>query len=103
MPVTIRLLVGTCLGAVLASGSFVARSVERQAEPGRERYIECAGCHGLDRNEFGPKMCGVIGRKAGSVSGYPYSEAMKKADLTWTEAELDEFLKSPAESLKKFF
>jgi cytochrome c len=93
---TIRLLLGSCFGAVLLAGSF-SREADGQAEARRDLYSECAACHALDRNEFGPRMCGIFGRKAGSVADFPYSEAMKKLDLTWTETSLDEFLKSPAD------
>ena len=40
-----------------------------------------------------------MGRKAGSVSGFPYSEAMRKLDLTWTETALDAFLKAPTDKV----
>jgi cytochrome c len=38
----------------------------------------------------------VVGRPSGSVAGFTYSPAMKKAGLTWTEAQLDKWLTRPA-------
>lgn len=44
----------------------------------------------------GPSLVGVVGRKAASVSGFPmYSDALKKASLTWSPKVLDEFLTMP--------
>lgn len=47
---------------------------------------ECRRCHSLDadRNSYGPLLDGVIGRKAGSVEGYPYSQALQDASFVWT-------------------
>ena len=36
----------------------------------------------------GPELNGVVGRKAGSVEGYSYSDANKNSGLTWDEATL---------------
>ncbi len=62
---------------------------------GKALYTECEGCHSVDRNKVGPKLCGVVGRKAASVPGYVYSEAMTAAGLTWDDKTLDEYLASP--------
>jgi cytochrome c oxidase assembly protein subunit 11 len=55
----------------------------------------CAGCHALDRTEIGPPLGTVFDRTAGSVQGYPYSQALKRAGLTWTIANLDRWLANP--------
>lgn len=39
--------------------------------------------------------CGLFGRKAGSVPGFAYSEAMRASGLVWDEQTLDEFLSAP--------
>lgn len=62
---------------------------------GEQVYAQCQGCHKLQENFTGPKHCGVVGRKAGSVSDFAYSEAMKSSGLTWDAKTLDEFLTSP--------
>jgi cytochrome c len=50
-------------------------------------------------HRFGPNLHGVIGRRAGSVPGYPYSNAMRDAGLTWNEQTLDAFLRSPTQAV----
>ena len=39
--------------------------------------------------------CGLLGRKAGTVPGFAYSEAMRSSDLVWDQKTLDEFLTAP--------
>jgi cytochrome c len=62
---------------------------------GKELFVECAGCHQLQENSTGPRLCGVIGRRAATVPGFDYSEAMMNSGLTWDEKTLDEFLTMP--------
>jgi cytochrome c len=38
---------------------------------------------------------GIVGRKAGGISGYTYSDANKNSGITWDEAVLAEYLKNP--------
>lgn len=47
---------------------------------------ECRRCHSVeaDRSSYGPLLGGVIGRPAGSVADYPYSDALKSASFVWT-------------------
>ncbi len=74
------------------------------AQKGRRTFQQCASCHAAesDSNGFGPHLKGVVGRKAGSVPGYAYSQAMQEAGaagLVWDEAALSAFLASPAKKL----
>ncbi|MBV9264870.1 MAG: c-type cytochrome [Acidobacteriaceae bacterium] len=52
----------------------------------------CTGCHALDTDKEGPRLRGVYGRKAGSVPGFVYSDALKAANFTWDAAGLDKWL-----------
>ena len=60
-------------------------------------FASCAGCHAVEAgvNAIGPSLAGVVGRKAGSMPGYEYSQALKAYGKTWDEATLDTFLTSP--------
>jgi cytochrome c len=57
----------------------------------------CAVCHSTDPgiNKTGPSLAGVVGRKAGSLSDFPYSPAMTSAGVVWTKAELNIYLANP--------
>src|SRR5690348_11294301 len=46
----------------------------------------CAVCHAAEagKNKAGPSLAGVVGRKAGAVEGFKYSDAMKNSGLTWS-------------------
>lgn len=58
-------------------------------------YQRCSGCHSLERNRTGPRHCGLIGRRAGSLAGFDYTEAMKQSNIIWTRESLDNFLAAP--------
>jgi len=55
----------------------------------------CAGCHGLDNDQEGPRLRGVFGRPSGSIASFKYSEALTKAHITWNEESLDRWLTDP--------
>jgi cytochrome c len=55
----------------------------------------CTGCHALEADREGPRLAGVYGRKAGSVSGFTYSAGLKNSGLTWTNATLEKWLSDP--------
>lgn len=87
---------------VLASSMMVMPThAAGDPEAGRAQFGQCAACHAVGpgaKHQFGPMLNGVTARPAGSAEGYSYSDALKKAvdgGLTWDEATLDEFLKSP--------
>ncbi|HLJ91220.1 MAG TPA: c-type cytochrome [Candidatus Angelobacter sp.] len=66
------------------------------ASHGRELYDKkCLMCHSLDSDRKAPRLRGVFGRKAGSVSSFKYSEALKTANLTWDADSLDKWLADP--------
>ncbi len=56
---------------------------------------QCAGCHGIDTAKAGPPLGGVVGRAAGSASGYPYSLALAQSGVVWTETALERWLAGP--------
>jgi cytochrome c2 len=60
-------------------------------------FNQCAACHSTERGEhgIGPSLAGVFGRRAGTVAGFTFSEAMKDSGLTWNQANLDRYLTDP--------
>ncbi|MFT3733030.1 MAG: c-type cytochrome [Hyphomicrobium sp.] len=57
----------------------------------------CRECHEFDKgdNRIGPTLYGVVGRKAGTVPGFPYSESLKDSGITWNEKILDQWITNP--------
>jgi cytochrome c2 len=69
-----------------------------RVKEGRTAFSQvCSTCHTSEpnRNKIGPSLFGVVGRHAGSASGYDYSDAMKKASVTWNDESLDRYLVDP--------
>lgn len=61
---------------------------------------KCSACHSISSNKIGPALRGVYGRKAGTVPGYAYSEALKGSNLVWNDANLDRWLQGPQKMVK---
>ncbi|MFI5444950.1 c-type cytochrome [Polaromonas sp. UC242_47] len=80
-----------CAAAAVAPALAAAPEVVR----GEQLYARCAACHALASDRVGPRHCGLLGRRAGSVPGFAYSAAMKKSDLVWDEKTLSRFLAKP--------
>lgn len=58
----------------------------------------CSSCHSVGpsaRSGFGPELNALFGRRAGSLPGYAYSAAMKRADIVWSDKTLAAFLDDP--------
>lgn len=72
-----------------------------QGDPdaGAEIYTRCLACHALAYDRTGPRHCGLLGRRAGSVKQFDYSRAMKQSDIVWTAAALDRFLTNPLKAV----
>lgn len=66
---------------------------------GEDAFQMCTGCHVIEAgapSSAGPNLHGVVGRVAGSLEDYPYSEALIASDVTWDDASLDGFLADPS-------
>lgn len=62
---------------------------------------QCAECHSVKpgKNKKGPSLFEVVGRKAGSITDYSYSDAMKNSGITWTPEKLDEYITHPKKTV----
>ena len=82
-----------------ALGPAVAQ--EGNPEEGAEIFKKCRACHDIGpdaKNKIGPVLNDIVGRKAGTIEGFAYSEANKTAGgkgLTWTEDVLLKYLENP--------
>jgi cytochrome c len=96
----------TIAAATLAAlAAFAGRAAAQDAgDPaaGQRTFAICRACHQIGpgaKNSVGPVLNGVVGRKAGTVEGYNYSDANKNSGLTWDQATLAEYLKNPRAKL----
>jgi cytochrome c len=88
----IALVSGAALLAAFAAGG----GTKGDTNAGRYAFEKrCTGCHSLDHEKTGPRLTGVVGRKAGAVAAFPYSDGVKKSGLVWSEAVLDKWLQDP--------
>ena len=111
----VRRRMATVVAAALAFAAAATASAYGQSpsdaprgDPvrGRTVYQACMGCHSLDEDDVGPRHRGVVGRTAGTVSGYAYSPALKQSGLVWSPANLDRWLTNPQSlvpGVKMFF
>lgn len=85
-------LSGNGIGANAAMASDITAPRSRPAG-----FAACAACHTTEagKNGFGPSLAGVAGRRAASLPGYAYSDALKKSGLVWNAKTLDRWLTSP--------
>lgn len=67
------------------------------AAAGKTVFIQCQACHAVQegQNRVGPSLYGLVGRTAGQVPGFKYSDANKNSGIVWTEEKLFEYLKNP--------
>lgn len=79
---------------------------EGNAEEGAEVFKKCRACHDVGpdaKNKVGPLLNGIIGRKAGTIDGFAYSDANKAAGaggLVWSEDVLFKYLENPLTFMK---
>ena len=70
---------------------------------GEKIFKKCAACHSIvkgGKNNIGPALYNVVGRKVGAVSDYKYSKALAGYDKAWTFEELNGYLIKPAKWIK---
>jgi cytochrome c len=78
-------------------------SLTGDAAAGRVVFAQCRACHETkeDVNKSGPSLAGIVGRKAGSVDGFSYSDANANSGLTWSEEQLYVYLEDPQRTVPK--
>jgi cytochrome c len=75
-------------------------SVEKAEQAaGRQLFRNhCAACHTAPIS-YGPSLNGIVGRRAGSLPLFPYSDALKKSGLVWTEDNLRKWIADSAKMI----
>ena len=70
---------------------------------GEKVFKKCAACHSIvkgGKNNIGPALYNVVGRKIGIVEDYKYSKALSGYGKEWTFEELNGYLIKPAKWIK---
>tara|TARA_Y100001958_G_scaffold153761_1_gene141675 strand:+ start:31 stop:570 length:540 start_codon:yes stop_codon:yes gene_type:complete len=70
---------------------------------GEKIFKKCAACHSINKNgknNIGPALYNVVGRKIGGVNDYKYSKALVAYGKEWNFEELNGFLIKPAKWIK---
>ena len=91
---------------LIAVSTLIVVSTGGQSQAGADLdrgavvFKKCVSCHEVERprNKMGPHLNGLVGRTAGTVDGFKYSQAMRDAGtsgLVWNDANLHEFISSP--------
>ena len=89
-----KLLVLASLALAATLGSAKAQDLAA----GEQSFRKCSPCHSVGddaRNKVGPVLNGLDGRKSGTVADYSYSDANKKADITWSDATFKDYIQNP--------
>jgi cytochrome c len=85
--------------AALALASAAPLAARAQDAAAGETVFKraCAVCHSpqAGRNMIGPSLHGIYGRPSSQVTGFRYSEANKKANLTFDAETLERYLADP--------
>jgi cytochrome c len=95
MSIRLSFLAASVAGAVCALG---AQAMAQDAGAGKMIYLtHCGICHTVEagHNRIGPSLFGVVGRKAGTVADFNYSDANKNSGLTWDTATLERYINDP--------
>ncbi len=97
-----NLLAAMVVLAASTGASMPASAQDDEAAEGSKIFKRvCFLCHTAEagKNKIGPSLFGVVGRKAGSVPGFSYSEAMKSSGIVWDEQKIDEYIADPRKTV----
>lgn len=89
--------------AAAPAGGVAALMATADVAKGKSTFMQCMACHSLkpesEPGKMGPTLHGVIGRAAGSVPDFKYSDAVASSGKTWTVEEIDHWLEKPSQYL----
>lgn len=87
---------------VVAAGVMLALPAVASAQDaaaGKKAFTtKCGACHSIGpgaKAKVGPELNGLIGRKAGSIEGFAYSDSMKNSGITWDDVAFKEYIADP--------
>ena len=94
---------GTAASPVATLDGVAYASLTGDPASGKSAFMQCRTCHVVDpgMNRVGPSLANIVGREAGSVAGFRYSEANANSGIIWTEEKLFQFLEKPQRVIPK--
>ncbi|MBF0138769.1 MAG: c-type cytochrome [Magnetococcales bacterium] len=88
----------------LASRTAPVAAMTGLVDQGRRIARNCSPCHDMTSTrkltQVGPPLWGIVGKGAGAVPGYKYSQAHASAGqsgVVWNESSLNRYLDNPKE------
>jgi cytochrome c len=91
------------LMAALAVAGLSGAAARADGDPakGKAAFVrQCAICHTVEKdgyNHMGPNLFGIVGKKAGMVPGFTYTNAFKsRANWEWTEDAIGGWMMFPS-------
>lgn len=78
------------------------------AEDGEKVFNKCKACHKIGEgaeNATGPQLNNVLGRTAGTIEGFNYSDdlvAAGEAGLVWDAENMSDYIEDPKKFLRKY-
>jgi cytochrome c len=96
------------VAAAISAPALCVAGSKPDIENGKATFnAMCGVCHSVQETggpNQGPKLLGVVGRKAGSEPEFAlYSPALKASKLKWSKKTLDKFLLNPMEKVPGTF
>jgi cytochrome c len=88
----------TLLALAFVAMTPATAALAQDVDAGKAVFNQCRACHAVGegaKNQVGPTLNGIIGRKSGSVEGFKYSEAMAGANKVWDEATFAAYMENP--------
>jgi cytochrome c len=89
---------GSAILSIVFLGCAAAAQAQGNPEEGQQIFKKCRTCHDIGngaKNKVGPLLNNIVGRKAASIEGYPYSTDMKSLGakgFAWNEDNLRKYL-----------
>lgn len=83
-------------GLMMTAAAGGARAQDVAA--GENSFKKCLACHAVGegaKNKVGPVLNGLEGRTSGTIEGYSYTDANKKASIVWDEASFLDYIRDP--------
>lgn len=95
-------LISALLGLMYLASTAMPAVAAGDSARGERVFQRCFACHSVDPNETaklqGPSLYRIMGRPAGIIPGFEYSDAMRRegaAGLVWSEVTLDRYIADP--------